>query len=130
MNLNEILPQEKLEVPATLHLLDPIHGDELFNGDVPMTITVYGMESEIAKNTMKRRAQKQLNSRSKQNIDETIEFNTQFLAKLITGWTGINENNEPLEYSRENAAELLRKYAWVREQVDAFVTERSNFIKS
>lgn len=130
MNLNDILPQEDLEVPATLHLTHPITGDELFHNDIPMTITMYGAESEIAKKTMKQRAQKQLNSRAKQNIDETIEFNTNFLAKMMTGFTGMFENDEEIQFSREEAYKLLKKYPWIREQADQFIAERSNFIKS
>lgn len=130
MNLNDILPQEQLETPSTLHLVHPIHGDELFHGDEPVTITIYGTESELAKSTMKKRAQREMNSRAKRNIDEAIEFNTSFLAKLITDWTGVYDNDAPIEFSRENAIMILKKYAWIREQVDQFVSERANFIKS
>ena len=131
MDLSQILPQDQLEQPAVLHLTHPVHGHELFNGDIPMTISLLGGESTIAKQEIKKRAQRQLNSRLKsESIDALMANNVQFLAKLTMGWTGMSENGEPIELTLETAIDTYTKHQWIREQVDAFISDRANFTKA
>lgn len=51
------------------------------------------------------------------------------LAACTLGWTGVAFDGEPAELTRDNARALYAGHAWVREQVDAFVVKRGNFIK-
>lgn len=122
------------EITAVLHVLHPITGEEMFadDGVTPVTITLLGMESAIAKRLTKARAQKQLNKRTnKIDLDEARDFSISLQAKLIKESSGFKENGEQINLAENDVAvEILTRYSWLREQIDEFVTDRSNFYKA
>jgi phage/plasmid-associated DNA primase len=58
--------------------------------------------------------------------DESVEL----LAKCTKGWSGITESGKEVPFSYENAVKLYTKYLWLREQIDRFMADRSNFLPS
>lgn len=57
--------------------------------------------------------------------DEELEL----AATLILGWTcPFQIKGEPFPYSEVNAQQLLRRYPWVREQVERAARQRANFL--
>lgn len=57
--------------------------------------------------------------------DEAIEHS----AALVIGWTvPFNLDGEPLEYSAANAKILLKRFPWIREQVERAAGVRANFL--
>lgn len=62
---------------------------------------------------------------SLQELDsDTIDL----LAACTVSWTNVSENGKAIEFSAENAKTLYRKYSWIREQVEAGVNDRANFM--
>lgn len=52
------------------------------------------------------------------------------LAVCTVGWNGINESGQPLPCTRENAKRVYEKFPFIREQVDDFIGDRRNFLRS
>jgi hypothetical protein len=52
------------------------------------------------------------------------------MAKCTKGWSGITEGGVEVKFSYENAVKLYTKYLWLREQIDRFMADRSNFLPS
>lgn len=121
------------EITAVMNVIHPITGEEMFQeDDTPVTITLLGMESSIAKRVTKARAQKQLNKRNqKVDLDEAREFTISLQAKLITASQGLTENGQDLDLTDPaTSVDVLTRYSWLREQIDEFITDRANFYKA
>lgn len=133
LNLSSLMPEEHKEMSAELHLKHPVTGEELETEDgQPITISLMGMESSVAKKMIKNRGQKMMNNRKglKMDVDEAMRFNASLLANLTTHWSGICDNDQELQCSKAVAEELYIKHSWIRDQVDEFVSDRENFFKA
>lgn len=133
MDLANLDLSKNAEIEAVLHVVHPISLEEQFddNGN-PVTITVLGMESSIAKRIGKARAQKQLNSRkNKQDLDEIKKFSISLLAKLTVASSGFKENGIEINLADNNEAiRVYNQYSWLRDQLDEFIMDRANFYKA
>lgn len=109
----------------------PITGADLLdrNGEV-VKIVLLGSDSSALREEMKARARKQLNRKTKIDIDEAVKSSAEMLAVCTLSWSGIEENGEMLTCDKETATRIYLKYPWLREQVDAFVSDRENFYKA
>lgn len=113
-----------------LHLRNPATGERLFNDDEePMVITLLGQDSSEYRQGVRRIANEQVKNRKKAPSAEALEQEAvSLLASVTAGWSGIVENGEVVEFSRDAAERLYSRYAWIREQVDEFTADRSNFL--
>lgn len=122
------------EITAVMNVIHPITGEEMFQDDgvTPVTVTLLGMESSVAKRITKARAQKQLNKRNqKVDLDEAREFTISLQAKLITASQGLTENGQDLDLTDHvTSVDVLTRFNWLREQIDEFITDRANFYKA
>ena len=122
------------EITAVMAVIHPITGEEMFQDDgvTPVTVTLLGMESSVAKRITKARAQKQLNKRNqKVDLDEAREFTISLQAKLITASQGLTENGQDLDLTdHATSVDVLTRYSWLRGQIDEFITDRANFYKA
>lgn len=50
------------------------------------------------------------------------------LASVTKSWEGVEWNGAVLECTPENAVMLYEKIPWLKDQVDAFINERANFL--
>lgn len=124
--LNEIPPQ-------TMNLVHPVDGTTLKGDDgVPLSITVYGADSDQFRSIVRQYGNKRLNEKKnkKQRMEELEEMSAKILAKVTVSWHNIVENGEQLTCNEENAFKVYGEYPWIREQVDEFVNDRSNFLKN
>ena len=114
---------------AVMQVTHPSTGDELEG----TTITLLGQDSDIYQKEIKKRAEQSLNNRNGRNkkvdLDEAKIKGAELLARLTTAWTGIAEGKTELECNFDNCVKMYLKYPWLREQVEAFITDRGNFIK-
>jgi len=128
MDLKDLKPKED-SVEITLH--HPVSGEVLLNDDddSPMTISVISSLSkkykerlfEMSRSSMK----KEVFSGDEPGFNELYEFSVDFLADMTTGWNITLMGKSP-EYSKDAAKELYSDYAWVKEQVDAGVSNAVN----
>ena len=64
----------------------------------------------------------------KKTAQEIDEKSILYVAQLATGWSGIDKGGKPLEFSIEAVVELLTKEPWIKEQADAFIGRRANYL--
>jgi hypothetical protein len=113
---------------AALTLRHPVTDEDLTADDgTPMTITLLGSDSGKFKRAfgdLRKKAQGRKGAAS----DAEIERNTvNILVSVTTGWSGIVWEGKPLGFSEENAKMLFTARPWIRDQMDAFMADRSNF---
>lgn len=113
----------------TLTLLHPATNEEL-----DITITLMGSDSDEYRNTIKKRfeaAQRQAKNKRNQEVDldDAEQKSQELLAKMTLGWENLQMDGKSLKFTFEAAKEIYSKFPWIREQVEKFVSDRSNFIK-
>ena len=116
------------EEGATLTLRDPV-SDVPFEGS---TITVLGTDSKLYRDAVKAKLNSRLNQKksAKVDMDQEERKSIELLARMTVGWTGIARNGSEVDCTFENAVAVYREFPWIKEQVDEFVSDRSNFLRS
>lgn len=112
----------------TLTLVHPKTGEA-----TPVTITVLGADSETFRDKqreiLRRRAERMNRTRKLTVAPEEAEADSlELLVAVISGWSGMTLDGAELPFSGENARMVLRRFGWIREQVDQAVSDRANFL--
>ena len=114
------------EEGAELRVAHPTTGE-----DLGITITLIGTDSKTFRDISKSRATASLKKKTREiDLDQNESDAVELLAKCTKGWTGITENGKQVAFSYDNAVQLYTKYLWLREQIDRFMADRSNFLPS
>lgn len=114
------------EEGAELRVAHPTTGE-----DLGITITLIGTDSKTFRDISKSRATASLKKKTREiDLDQNESDAVELLAKCTKGWTGITENGKEIVFSHDNAVQLYTKYLWLREQIDRFMADRSNFLPS
>lgn len=112
------------------------------NEDIGVNIRVLGKDSDefqrISRAQKKRRMDKLIKGGFRgANIPlESIEQDAiDLLASLTKGWkqedkATITLDGEELACTKENAVAVYERFPWIKEQIDAAIGDRANFIKS
>ena len=99
--------------------------------DLGITIILIGTDSKTFRDISKSRATASLKKKTREiDLDQNESDAVELLAKCTKGWTGITENGKEVAFSYDNAVQLYTKYLWLREQIDRFMADRSNFLPS
>ena len=118
----------------TLHLCHPSTGLELVDeeDDTPVLIQLYSADSDTYRAAVRKFGNKKLNEKKnrKQSIEELEESSASLLATATHGWSGLKIGENELAFNFANAKKLYRDFPWIREQVEDFINDRSNFLKS
>ena len=114
------------EEGAELRVAHPTTGE-----DLGITITLIGTDSKTFRDISKSRATASLKKKSREiDLDQNEQDSIELLARCTKGWSGITENGKDIPFTHENAVKLYTKYLWLREQIDRFMADRSNFLPS
>ena len=114
------------EEGAELRVAHPTTGE-----DLGITITLIGTDSKTFRDISKSRATASLKKKTREiDLDQNESDAVDLLAKCTKGWAGITENGKEVVFSYDNAVQLYTKYLWLREQIDRFMADRSNFLPS
>ena len=114
------------EEGAELRVAHPTTGE-----DLGITITLIGTDSKTFRDISKSRATASLKKKTREiDLDQNESDAVDLLAKCTKGWSGITENGKEVVFSYENAVQIYTKYLWLREQIDRFMADRSNFLPS
>jgi hypothetical protein len=122
---------------ATLHLVHPTSREPLMtpaSEESParaVSITLMGLESEKAEAFQREIQRKRLKrGASKKPITpEQLEAEAiNLLAELTLGWDGIGKSGADLECTPANVRMVYKERKWIRDQVDEFVGDLSNFL--
>ena len=114
------------EEGAELRVAHPTTGE-----DLGITITLIGTDSKTFRDISKIRATMALKKKTREiDLDQNEQDSIELLARCTKGWSGITENGKDIPFNHENAVQLYTKYLWLREQIDRFMADRSNFLPS
>jgi hypothetical protein len=136
-NLSSLDTSIAAESGAVMTVVNPVSGAVLVAEDKkPVTITLAGEDSERFKradraNRNRRLARQQGARGGKISAEEMEADNLELLVAVTIDWSGLAiDGNEELSFSADNARVLYTKLPWLREQAQAFVLDRSNFLKA
>lgn len=87
----------------------------------PWVVTVIGTDSDKWKEL-------QANIGKKRNQDIDDRATEKLLAGLIVGWRGLVLEGEQLKFTPQAAIKLLIDYPWIRDQINLFANDRTNFL--
>lgn len=107
------------------------------NADLGIKIRVLGKDSDefrrVSNAQNKRRMDRMQRGgfRNTTPSPEELEQNgIELLAACTLGWTGVIVDGQPLAFSRDNVKMLYGRFPWIKEQVDAAIGDRANFIQN
>ena len=99
--------------------------------DLDIKIVLIGTDSKTFRDISKIRATMALKKKTREiDLDQNEQDSIELLAKCTKGWSGITENGKEVAFSYDNAVQIYTKYLWLREQIDRFMADRSNFLPS
>jgi hypothetical protein len=119
---------------ATLYLKHPETGLPLFYGDdgaegAPVTIKLAGTDCpEFIKATLAER-QRHMKQAHPITPEEYRLSRLRVLARCIVSWQGVGWEDQEIQPDYENAFSALSKLKWLADQVEDFVSTRTNFAK-
>jgi hypothetical protein len=117
---------------AVMEVLHPVEGTVLKDdAGKPITITLIGQDSEKVKKRQRVEMNKRLKGGRRQTMtaEELEEQGLQLLAFCTLSWSGIKLDGQDLDCNAANAVIVYQRLPWMKEQVDAFVGDRANFLK-
>ena len=116
-----------------MEVCNPATGEPLLTneGDA-VGITLLGRDGSAYRKTQRAITDRRLSKKGSSNLTaERLESEAnEILAKCTVSWVGMVYNGDPLECNYRNAKMLYDELPWLKEQVDEFVAERSNFLES
>ena len=108
----------------TLTLTHPVTGE-----DLPITITVAGIESKEYKAAAFRYTDKRLQSNKKPKAEELDAAKVEILSASTLEWTDVEWEGKAFPCTKENAKFLYRNVPWIRHQVQAFQDDEANYFE-
>lgn len=124
------------EAPGELELKHPVSGVVIEGADgKPIAIRLLGQDSRAWQDHQRAITDRILGRAGRRAKAQTAEQSEMDaiagLAAVTVGWSdNLTMDGAPLTFSRANATALYTKLRWVREQVDEFVGDRSNFLRT
>lgn len=100
--------------------------------DEPLDIKfkVVGKDSKRVYNALRVVGNRRLNSNTRETLDKIEADGIALLVACTVGWENLQEDGEDVPFTPEAAQRIYKEYKWIREQVDAFVQDRANFLKT
>jgi len=138
MDLSSLDTSKTSDVGSFLHLEAP-DGRKLFTDDdpkQPIGITVLGADSKTI--VAERHKQENLNTEKMRirsggrvkvsTAEEREESQMVILAKACVKFHHVKVDGKPVPDTYAGATALLKRFPWVRDQVQAWMDDRSNFL--
>jgi hypothetical protein len=133
MDFGKLDPAGKVD-GNTMVIKHPVNGKPLLDEATkePAIITVISRDSAEARKFIHEMASQKVNNQlgGKLRVDgEELEARgLEAVVVLVKGWKHIEMDGKPLEYSEANCRMLLGRLIWLREQIEAFASDRSNYL--
>lgn len=117
---------------AVMQVKHPTTGEVLMDNGEPVTIKLLGTDSDAFQRVNNQAINRRL--KTPRSIMPTAEeqqaIATEMLVACTLEWKGIGDaEGKPLLFTQANCKMLYTKARWLREQVDTFIGDRSNFMK-
>jgi hypothetical protein len=127
----------KADVGVPMAVLNPKTSEPLVFEDEqgslqPVTITLLGAESGVVRAERRvqvnRRFRRGLAQASKITAEETEAEALTLLVKQTVAWQGVALGDDLLECTEANVRRVYTEFPWIRQQVDTFVNDISNYL--
>lgn len=107
-----------------LHIKDPV------GQPTDIVIVVKGADSQQFQDAKVEALRRQAEQPKKRAVDyERLEAELiDLLVAVTVSWENVTLEGEVLACNQDNARKLYRRFPWIREQVDAAIYDRANFI--
>lgn len=135
LDLASLDTSKAAEEGSTLEILHPTTGRVLSNGDGrAVTLTLAGMDSQRARKAERAAINRRLKESTRRRgsgvtADDLDADSLDLLSACTLDWSGFELDGQPMECNLENARALYRRFPWLREQAQAYVDDRGNFLK-
>lgn len=113
--------QASSEAGAELELVHPATGEEL-----GIFITLAGADSGQWRRAVADVANRR--GRKKITAEDARRDGIEIIARCTLSWRNVRVDGEDLPCTLENAKKLYTRFNWMREQADAFCSDRANFL--
>lgn len=137
-DLNDIDTKKLSEAGVALQI-KRLDGTPLVNAaGESVTITLLGPDSAkyraLTRESIKKRLDRRVQGAADVTMDDLDQIERETIEILVVctvGWTGVRTpEGETIACTQDNARRLYENYPVVREQVDAFVGNRANFLQA
>lgn len=90
---------------------------------------ILGSDSEVYNKQLRKNKDKMMKQGMKNIKSENLEVEEiELLVACTVDWDNIVDNGEKLECTKENVRYVYKTYPWIKDQVDEFIGDRSNFL--
>lgn len=138
-DLNNLNVTELANKGTVLELLNPFTGDALTDkgekcGDKknikPFSLRLLGYDSDVFRNGINRRAEKNANKKNKKvDLDEALLKTVELLAKCTLDCYMI-EKGKVIVFSKDEMIRLYLQYRWLKEQAEDHMADRGVLMPS
>ncbi|MBP2495382.1 hypothetical protein ABID82_002285 [Methylobacterium sp. PvP062] len=136
MDLSTLETTTVAEQGAKMEVQHPVSGAVLTDtSGAALTITLAGQDSERFRKADRaitnKRLATQASGRRVALTSEGLEADS--IARLVActiSWSGIEFGGSPKECTPDNVREAYKRLPWLREQVERFVEDRANFLRT
>jgi hypothetical protein len=127
-DLSKLDTGEAAEKGAVLEILHPTE-----NTLLGIKITLAGADSDLYRQTVNKSVNKRVQRmKPGQSLPFTAEEQEEsglvLLATCTLAWEGVVLDGTELPCTKENAKTVYKRFHWIKEQVDAFIGDRANFL--
>ena len=135
MDLAQFDTTTTADAGAFMQLVNPATGAVLFTKDQePIGIIFAGADSDRARSYTRKSQNRRLamapQRRGKITAEEIEEDGIGLLVACAINWKNVSLDGAPLEFNEANLRKLFARIPAFREQADAFIGERANFLRS
>lgn len=130
MDMNDLDTVAAADTGATMIVRHPVTGDDLMGDGKPMTLTVLGADSGEFKRAVSDSAKARKPGKTATIADAeraTVDMLTRITTGMSGNWTW---DGKAFPFSKDNVKRLYTERPWLRQQVDEFIADRSNFLAS
>lgn len=108
---------------------DPKTDEELYTEDgKPVCVWVLGKDSKEFHNYQSEQYSKMRGKKKDPTFEQAKAMTYSLLARLSVKFENVSFKGEPVTTSHASASKFYKECAWAREQVDEFISDRSNFL--
>tara|TARA_R110000744_G_scaffold32418_1_gene75845 strand:+ start:9788 stop:10252 length:465 start_codon:yes stop_codon:yes gene_type:complete len=128
-----------LRDPITHKIIDVVvNADESADYSLTPTFHMQGMDSPAYRRAVAHRSALRQNRRKQKDVptgaiileiaEGMYDDECRNLSAVVDGWSNVEDDKGPIEFSREAAYKLFSDYPWMKEQAEAFISDRANFL--
>lgn len=130
MNLSNLKASQDSQ---TLTLLHPTEGTPIESDGKAFTIDLLSSDTNQYKSEFNKIMKMAREAKGEQTARNAEEKACEMLASLTTGcYLIMDEGGKPMKFTKEAMKELYfnPEFTWIKEQVEAFIRDRTNFMKA